>query len=468
MYCPNCGKMNPEGAAFCSSCGTRLPAEQAGKSPEIDRENGTARSKLHQENRYWQKVKKWILLAAVLVIGFGAFKIFYRPTVDLNQCLTVSFDGRDGYARVNVAVDEDEFQDRYAGKLKLNQRALKKYMEEPEDSVYRQFAESVDYYKNNLTKRSVTNVFRTYFLGSTGSIYPSDHLSNGDELTYSWYLHDGLVKVAEDIFRCRIKYDDYSVKVKGLEEVGSYDPFAGLSIDYEGVDHHGTAVFTNTDSTEQAGDIRYSIKGQSEDDTQSLSNGDQITVVAESVNGDTWDAEYYGEVLSPTEKTYTVSGIPVYVESSDELSDEERNALNNEMQSQIEDFAKQNCLNDDESILDMKCAGYLFYCIKDVNDADLSGDGDPDGTPFNIYVVVYRIRIKSGQSSRAIYARVWFHNIKKNDEGEIKHEKEGVGNERLFLATDDLFLTTDDLRKDLTNIDWLEELYTCEDHLNIF
>ena len=103
-----------------------------------------------------------------------------------------------------------------------------------------------------------------------------------------------------------------------------------------------------------------------------------------------------------------------------------------------------------------------------MNDADLSGDGDPDGTPFNIYVVVYRIRIKSGQSSRAFYARVWFHNIKKNDEGEIKHEKEGVGNERLFLATDDLFLTTDDLRKDLTNIDWLEELYTCEDHLNIF
>ena len=243
-----------------------------------------------------------------------------------------------------------------------------------------------------------------------------------------------------------------------MEEVGSYDPFAGLSIDYEGVDHHGTAVFTNTDSTEQAGDIRYSIKGQSEDDAQSLSNGDQITVVAESVNGDTWDAEYYGEVLSPTEKTYTVSGIPVYVESSDELSDEERNALNNEMQSQIEDYAKQNCLNDGESILDMKCAGYLFYCIKDVNDADLSGD--PAGNPFSIYVAVYRIRIKSGQSSRAIFARAWFHNIKKNDEGEIKHEKEGVDNE--------IFLTMDDLRKDLTNIDLLEELYTCEDHLNIF
>lgn len=458
MYCPNCGKMNPEGAAFCSSCGTRLPAEQAGKSSEIDRENGTARSKLHQENRYWQKVKKWILLVAVLVIGFGAFKIFYRPTVDLNQCLTVSFDGRDGYARVNVAVDEDEFQDRYAGKLKLNQRALKKYMEEPEDSVYRQFAESVDYYKNNLTKRSVTNVFRTYFLGSTGSIYPSDHLSNGDELTYSWYLYDGLVKVAEDIFRCRIKYDDYSVKVKGLEEVGSYDPFAGLSIDYEGVDHHGTAVFTNTDSTEQAGDIRYSIKGQSEDDTQSLSNGDQITVVAESVNGDTWDAEYYGEVLSPTEKTYTVSGIPVFVESSDELTGEERNELSSELQSEVEDYAETYWLNDGESILDTECMGYCFYCIRNVNDADLSDD--PSGNPFNAYMLIYRIRIKSGDSSRAIYAGGTYSNIKKNDEGELKHEAAITG--------DPYYQTIDDLRKDLTNNDWLEEFYTCEDHLNIF
>ncbi len=443
MYCPNCGKMNPEGASFCSSCGTKLAAaqtgNQSGKSPETAGGNGAARSNPRQENRRWQKARKWILLAAVLVIVFGAFKIFYRPTIDLNRCLKVSFDGRNGYARVNAEVDEDEFQDRYAGKLKLNQRALKKYLEEPEDSVCRQFADNVSYYGNNLTKRSITNVFGTFFLENNGSVYPSDHVSNGDDLTWSWYLNEGLVRAAEDIFHCRIKCGDYSVKVKGLEEVGTYDPFAGLSIDYEGVDHHGTAVFTNTDSTEQSGDIRYSIKGQSEDDEQSLSNGDQITVVAESVNGDTWDAEYYGEVLSPTEKTYTVSGIPVFVESADELTDEERNELNSEMQSNVENYAGQHWLNDGESILDTECVGYRFYCIKDVNDADLSDDASE--APFNFYMPVYRIRIKSGENSRAIYTGGLYCNIRKNDEGEMKH---GTG-----ITGDVMYQTIDDLREEI-------------------
>lgn len=456
MYCPNCGKMNPEGAAFCSSCGTRLPAEQAGKSPEIDRENGTARSKLHQENRYWQKVKKWILLVAVLVIGFGAFKIFYRPTVDLNQCLTVSFDGRNGYARVNVAVDEDEFQDRYAGKLKLNQRALKKYMEEPDDSVYRQFAESVDYYKNNLTKRSVTNVFRTYFLESTGSIYPSDHLSNGDELTYSWYLYDGLVKVAEDIFHCRIKYDDYSVKVKGLEEVGTYDPFAGLSIDYEGVDHHGTAVFTNTDSTEQAGDIRYSIKGQSEDDAQSLSNGDQITVVAESVNGDTWDAEYYGEVLSPTEKTYTVSGLSQYMNSSDELSDEEKNELSSKMQSEVKEYAEKHWVGENESLLGVECVGYRFYLLKEVTEERLKE------FPYNSYLLFYKVRIKKEDGYGQFYTVDWYTNMQRRSDGSYTNEFHSKDHSR------NTYGSLDDIRAWIHDSTGWEESYTCEDHLSMF
>ena len=457
MYCPNCGKMNPKGASFCSSCGTRLPAEQAGKSLEIDRGNGTARSKLHQENRYWQKVKKWILLAAVLVIGFGAFKIFYRPTVDLNKCLIVSFDGRNGYARVNTAVDDGEFQSRYANKLKLNKRALKKYMNGQEDTESWQFASSVYYYENNLTKRSITSVFKTFFLQNIGSIYPSDHVSNGDVLTYSWNVDEDLIETAEDIFRCKIKCDDYKITVKNLEEVGTYDPFSGLSIEYGGVDHHGYAMFTNTDSTEFSAEIEYSIKGKSEDELKALSNGDQITVVARSGNGDAWDAEYYGEILSPTEKTYTVRGIPVFVESSDELTGEERNELSSELQSEVEDYAETYWLNDGESILDTECMGYCFYCIRNVNDADLSDD--PSGNPFNAYMLIYRIRIKSGDSSRAIYAGGSYSNIKKNDEGELKHEAAITG--------DPYYQTIDDLRKDLTDAG-LDEWYTCEDHLSIF
>lgn len=101
--------------------------------------------------------------------------------------------------------------------------------------------------------------------------------------------------------------------------------------------------------------------------------------------------------------------------------------------------------------------GYCFYCIRNVNDADLSDD--PSGNPFNVYMLIYRIRIKSGDSSRAIYAGGSYSNIKKNDEGELKHEAAITG--------EPYYQTIDDLRKDLTDAG-LDERYTCEDHLSIF
>ena len=64
----------------------------------------------------------------------------------MNKCLIVSFDGRNGYARVNTEVDDGEFQSRYANKLKLNKRALTKYMNGQEDTESWQFASSVYYY----------------------------------------------------------------------------------------------------------------------------------------------------------------------------------------------------------------------------------------------------------------------------------------------------------------------------------
>jgi len=84
MYCPRCGKENPEKQRFCNSCGLRLDSISnaiAGESTESreDRFIGAFRG----GQKGWQDplVYAFILIVAGMLIGFAGYKILSEKTL---------------------------------------------------------------------------------------------------------------------------------------------------------------------------------------------------------------------------------------------------------------------------------------------------------------------------------------------------------------------------------------------------
>lgn len=67
MNCPNCGKDNPDGATFCSSCGTQL------KTPDVESEKGVT----YQGRRIktWEVVA-FFVIGLILLARFTDINVF--------------------------------------------------------------------------------------------------------------------------------------------------------------------------------------------------------------------------------------------------------------------------------------------------------------------------------------------------------------------------------------------------------
>ena len=99
-------------------------------------------------------------------------------------------------------------------------------------------------------------------------------------------------------------------EVTGLTEYPTFDAFAGLSVEMEGVEPFGYIYITNTDETS---DIWYEA-----DKYDYLSNGDVITVRANSGYTGAFNADYaeiFGQVPEKVEKTIEIEGLPTYLSS---------------------------------------------------------------------------------------------------------------------------------------------------------
>ena len=85
MFCPNCGKSLPDGAKFCSGCGTRLDSFYTDTAQ-------TPAPKRAKKRRVWPIILAVVLLAAA-VGGFLAYRHYVvkprEATDDLIRCLKI-------------------------------------------------------------------------------------------------------------------------------------------------------------------------------------------------------------------------------------------------------------------------------------------------------------------------------------------------------------------------------------------
>ena len=303
-------------------------------------------------------------------------------TIDLNKYMTIEAEGYDSTGRLTYTFDEEAFEKDYAGKIKANVKSSDGGAAE-DIAIELAFGEEVvDVLLDNCV----------YY-----TLDKSSNLSNGDVVTLTWDCED---EDAKKYFNVQLKYSDIQYTVKGLTEVGTFDPFAYVDITFSGASPDGVAdISQNYDKTE----MQYI--SLSADRSSGLSNGDKVTVTANLQGNVDSFVNQFGAIPSPLSKEFTVEGLPAYAASLSEIDAGTLDA----MKQQAEDVYKATWYNLEGSMDDLKGLTY-------VGNYFLSKKEGARGDANYIYLI-YKVDIEFRGERYSIYHFIKFGNILVNGDG---------------------------------------------------
>ena len=78
------------------------------------------------------------------------------------------------------------------------------------------------------------------------------NLSNKDKVKYNWNVNKDYAKYV----KCNLKYKNKTYKVKGLEEVKTFDAFKDLQVSFNGISPGGAVSFDYTGSDLTSADFQ--------------------------------------------------------------------------------------------------------------------------------------------------------------------------------------------------------------------
>lgn len=270
-----------------------------------------------------------IAAIATVCVGCGTIGSIGKTNINLTPYMSVEFSGYDGTGSANVRFDYDQFEADYGDKLRATGKSVKKAAKENPGTKFdvSDYDATADY----INRQDPGDLLRYVY---SESISPNTRtLSNGDTVTVTWNLSEYSAPY-ETIYNVDISVDDMTATVSGLTELGSFDPFDGLELEFSGKSPNGTVkvVSRGKDSACQA--LNYSVSPQ-----DGLSNGDIVVVTAQGNNLSL--ITKYEKLPESTEKEYTVSGLPSYVTSSSEIPEKTMTML----KKQAEDALTSNVLS---------------------------------------------------------------------------------------------------------------------------
>ena len=137
-------------------------------------------------------------------------------TIDLNKYITIEAEGYDSMGTLRCTFDYEAFEKDYDGKIKANVKSS-------DGGTAAEIAMVLGF------GEEVVDVFLDYCV-----YYQLDKrsdLSNGDVVTLTWDCED---EDAKKYFNVQLKYTDIQYTVKELTEVGTFDPFEYVSVEFSG------------------------------------------------------------------------------------------------------------------------------------------------------------------------------------------------------------------------------------------
>lgn len=357
MFCGNCGIENDDNAKCCRNCGKSLQTQEEMKGSE------------QFVNRIKALPKKLLIsigCGAIALIAIICLIINAGTTINLNKYITIETSGYEGYGRPNVVIDWNTIEEKYGDKIVYTEKAKEEFggllnLMTPMDSL--QSSINID-----LDKKS--------------------NLSNGEVITCTWNIDDSI----SDYVKCKLKYKDITYKVSGLNEVGSFDAFEGLTVSFEGIAPNGTVVI----DYDNAALGRYDYTCEK---TSGLRNGDTVKITISESNIENY-ATTLGMVPTELEKTYVVDGLDEYIESYSDLTEEFLNHAKSEAEDTIYAYIA-NSYNTNMTMAELTYAGYIMDYVKEdsgyaYSNNDLyiiySGQVSSSNNDFQTTVVYYPVR----------------------------------------------------------------------------
>lgn len=438
MFCEKCGAELAEGALFCEKCGQKVEqaaneaaAQEAsasaqqganvpadGASAEQAASNATtsgaaarqastatagetASPKTSSSGVSKLLKSKGFLGAAGAVIAalIVIIVIAVQPKkIDLNDYVTVEFNGYETIGTARVVVDEEGLTAAVAKALKISEKEL----------------EEVDSFYGLLSGDNLGAIGKLYAcLDLTdATVDKSTGLSNGDVVTLSFECDNEAAREFGIVFKGK----DKEYTVEGLSDINIIDAFADLTVSFSGVAPNG-GVELEYSGIESVID-KWSFGC---DKSYGLRNGDTVTVTL-NIN-----EEYLhnnGYAVKETTRTYTVEGLDEYVESYSDLTEEFLDYTKSEAQDIILAYVAQR-YNTECSLGQLEYAGYIFEAPK------------PDSSYWNnneLYVI-YKGTVAHAEGkfhNTAVYFPVHFYNILSTAEGISCDKDSGImGSSRL-------------------------------------
>ncbi len=383
------------------------PVAQQGFVPPYPPQGGDAPVKQKKEKGPKKSIFKnkffYIgLAAAVLVIvGVVLFLVLGGTTTyDLKDYVKVEYDGYEGNGEAYVSIDKSALQDKIYEDKKITLDDIS----------------SLSGYAKMLKKASEIDEAL-----STIHVYadPKMNLKNGDEITVTFEFDNDVAK------KQKLKFigEEQKITVEGLPELMELDPFAGLTVTFEGISGDGTARFEYSGTDDLLNEYSFDIEGDAQQ--YYLKNGDEITVVVESYYDDE-TAAYYGLKLTKREQKYTVSGLSEYISEFSQISASGMEILRGHAEEDLND-----ALDDVDSAYTMGTPEYCGYALGVAN--------SEDEYTRNYLYLIYKAKV-GGVAGKTmpttLYMPVKFDNVTNDDELNESYSYGVKGYERLIGSSD--------------------------------
>lgn len=319
-----------------------------------------------------------VLVVAVVGVGLIAggigFAFLHKPTIKLNDYVTIEATGYDGYGYASAYVDESKIKEDYGDKCKFSKKVKEEINDDSDDELLSMGLElaGIDLEDDD----DAIELFCLLFCRET-FLSEKNNLSNGDVITFSWGYSDEeetkteINKIAK-LLGVKVDYSDIKYTVEGLETVPQFDAFEGVELSFSGMEPNGQALIANYPEN----GLNYSI-----DKSNGLSNGDEITVTAEYPYGVDSYISMYEQVPSVMSKTYTIENLPAYITSASQISED----VLNEMKAQAEDVIQGSTYGWSSGYtLDVNYIGNYFLKAK-----------DPTNSVQNSLMLVYKLHYQN-------------------------------------------------------------------------
>ena len=242
--------------------------------------------------------------AAVVIIGIILVVVLNRKTtINLQDYVTVKFDGYDTVGTALVKFDYDAF---YEDAKKS--RKVKKQIEKAGELD--KIESSDDWEALAKAMQSAMSVYN-FATGLDWKLDKDDNLSNGDKVNVIFTFDNE--KAAESGIKFVGEKAEFTVS--GLQEVKEIDPMADVTVEFSGTSPDCSAKVVNNSTEEVLKDVYYKLSK-----SYDIAKGEKVTV---SVDYDADMEEYYlgqyGCKFSSTSKEFTCDKVDEYVSKIDDI-----------------------------------------------------------------------------------------------------------------------------------------------------